>query len=193
MTSPTAIQSNHQSIIDSILDYAIISLNLDGIITEWSTGATQIKGYSREEIIGQHFSRFYTQADLDADKPAMELLRAKTEGRYEEEGVRLKKDGTPFFANVIISPLFDSQNHLLGYAKITRDISVRKAEADRLIKLNEDLARLVVERETANRELESFSYSISHDLRAPLRHIHGYIDMLPPPPPVSSPKKPTAI
>ena len=108
----------------------------------------------------------------------MELLRAKTEGRYEEEGIRLKKDGTPFFANVIISPLFDPQNQLLGYAKITRDISVRKAEADRLIKLNEDLARLVVEREAANRELESFSYSISHDLRAPLRHIHGYIDML---------------
>src|SRR5687768_12915573 len=96
-------------LVQSIKDYAIFMLNPKGIITTWNAGAKQIKGYSADEIIGKHFSIFYTPEDLQTNKPAMELEVALSTGKYEEEGWRKRKDGSTFWANVIITAIYDEE------------------------------------------------------------------------------------
>lgn len=131
-------------LIESVKDYAILSLDLEGFVTSWNTGACKIKGYTAQEIIGQHFSRFYPQEDIDRGKPSMELRVAAETGRFEDEDWRLRKDGTRFWANVIITPLRDESGHLYGYSKITRDMTERKRTEDEIQKL------ALVARETDN-------------------------------------------
>src|ERR1700744_5444627 len=101
-------------------------------ITNWNLGGQRIKGYLPDEIIGQHFSRFYTPADRDAGKPVRALQTAREKGRYEEEGWRVRKDGTFFWASVVIDPIRNDAGELIGFAKITRDISERKADEEKL-------------------------------------------------------------
>ncbi len=124
-----------RTLIESVKDYAIVSLDLEGHITSWNTGAGNIKGYTAQEIIGQHFSRFYPQEDIDRGKPDMELKMATEAGRFENENWRLRKDGTRFWANVIIAALRDESGHLYGYSKITRDMTERKRTEDEIEKL----------------------------------------------------------
>ncbi len=119
-------------IIDAISDYAIFMLDPEGRVSSWNRGAREIKGYSAEEIIGQHFSRFYPEEALAAQWPEHELAEARTYGRFEDEGWRVRKDGTRFWANVIIAALRDENGELAGYAKITRDLTRRKEEEERL-------------------------------------------------------------
>jgi len=113
-------------LVAGVTDYAVFMLDPNGIITTWNAGAQRIKGYTEEEIVGHHFSKFYTVADRAAGVPARALYTASQEGRFEIEGWRVRKDGTMFWANVVIDPIWDEQRRLIGFAKITRDITERR-------------------------------------------------------------------
>jgi PAS domain S-box-containing protein len=117
-------------LVDGVKDYAIFMLDPRGHVMTWNEGAKRIKGYEADEIIGEHFSRFYMQDAIDDAHPDRELALAATDGRYEEEGWRVRKDGSRFMANVVITALYDSDGELRGFGKLTRDITERKeAEA----------------------------------------------------------------
>ena len=117
-------------LVQGVTDYAIYMLSPEGVITNWNTGAQRIKGYSEVEIVGQHFSRFYTADDVAEKLPWLALDTARREGRYHAEGWRQRKDGTHFWASVVIDAIRDEEGMLLGFAKITRDLTERR-EAER--------------------------------------------------------------
>src|ERR1700722_12367443 len=128
-------------LVNGVTDYALYMLNPDGVITNWNAGGQRIKGYLPNEIIGQHFSRFYSNADQAAGRPARALRLALERGRYEEKGWRVRKDGTFFWASVVIDPIRDDENRLIGFAKITRDITERREAQQELEKLQLRLAQ----------------------------------------------------
>ena len=132
-------------LVQSVTDYAIYLLDADGVVTSWNAGAERFKGYAADEIIGQHFSRFYTPEDQATGVPALALYTADHDGRFEAEGWRVRKDGSRFWANVVIDPIRDAQDgHLLGFAKITRDLTERRAVQEAL-RTSEERFRLLVE------------------------------------------------
>ena len=119
--------------VENVKDYAIFMLDPDGRVASWNAGAERIKGYKAEEIIGQHFSRFYSSEDIARGKPQRELEIAIAEGRVEDEGWRVRKDRSLFWANVVITAIYNEQNRLVGFAKVTRDLTEqRKVQACRL-------------------------------------------------------------
>ncbi len=123
-----------QLLVDNIRDYAIILLDPKGTVLTWNTGAERLKGWKAGEIIGQNFSRFYPPEDLAKGKTEMELENALEQGRFEDEGWRVRKDGSRFWANVIITPLLDKQGELRGYGKVTRDLTERRKGEDKVRK-----------------------------------------------------------
>ncbi|MFY9729095.1 MAG: sigma 54-interacting transcriptional regulator [Candidatus Acidiferrales bacterium] len=137
-------EARFRSLVAGVKDYAIFMLDPQGRVSTWNAGAQRIKGYSGEEIIGEHFSRFYTQEDIEGGKPERELKIAASEGRMEEEGWRVRKDGSRFWANVIITPIYDKNGELLGFSKVTRDITERK-ELDEALHLSEQRFRTLFE------------------------------------------------
>jgi PAS domain S-box-containing protein len=158
-------------LVSSVRDYAIFVIDAGGHVMTWNEGAQHIKGYTPDEIIGRHFSAFYTQEDRDRRHPANELEIAAREGRYEEEGWRVRKDGTHFWASVVITALRNEHGTLVGYAKVTRDLTERRETAERLRATAAELAR-------SNAELERFAVAAAHDLTEPLQTIAGLADMV---------------
>jgi PAS domain S-box-containing protein len=128
-------------LVESVHDYAIYMLNTDGFVVTWNSGAQRIKGYRPEEIVGKHFSCFYRPEDIKAGKPSRSLRMAAAEGRYEEEYLRVRKDGTEFWASVLITALYNSDGKLYGFAKVVRDITERK-ETEQLLRERDRLAVL---------------------------------------------------
>ena len=170
-------ETSFRLMVESVVDYAIFMLDPDGYIISWNRGAQRIKGYSADEIIGQHFSVFYTQEAKDRDHPGYELRLARKNGRYEEEGWRVRKDGTMFWANVVITAIHDEKGALVGFGKVTRDLTERKLQEERqreLRKAQEARARA----EAATQAKNQFLTTMSHELRTPLNAILGYVDLL---------------
>jgi PAS domain S-box-containing protein len=135
-----ASENQFRLLVSGVTDYALFMLDPNGIVTNWNIGGQRIKGYLPEEIIGQHFSRFYSEADQAAGRPARALRLAREHGRYEEEGWRVRKDGTFFWASVVIDAIRDDKGDILGFAKITRDISERRQAQQNLEKIQRQLA-----------------------------------------------------
>ncbi len=140
----------HRLLVESVEDYAIFALDVNGYVLSWNPGAERFKGYKADEIIGKHFSVFYPQEKIAEGFPDYELREAARVGRFEDEGWRIRKDGTRFWANVVITALHDSTGALVGFAKVTRDLSERRAAEERA----RDQARRVAEEEAARRHAE---------------------------------------
>lgn len=158
-------------LVDSVQDYAIFVLDPGGHVATWNLGAQRIKGYSAEEIVGQHFRRFYSDADRAREHPEFELECAARDGRYEEEGWRVRKDGSRFWANVVITALYDSDRTLVGYGKVTRDLTARRDAEASLLAAQEQLRE-------SNEELRRFAAVAAHDLNDPLISVHSLVEVL---------------
>ncbi|HWK88588.1 MAG TPA: PAS domain S-box protein, partial [Longimicrobium sp.] len=140
---PAESSGLYKLLVESVHDYAIFALDVNGCVLSWNAGAQRIKGYTRDEIVGRHFSTFYPQSDIDAGKPPWELEVAAREGRLEDEGWRLRKDGTRFWANVVITALHAPSGELVGFAKVTRDLTNRR-NAEESLRESEERFRLLV-------------------------------------------------
>lgn len=163
-------EQRYHLLIDAVKDYAIFMLDPSGMVTTWNTGAERIKGYSTAEITGKHFSVFYTQEDVRSGFPDYELMKARQNGRFEDEGWRIRQDGTRFWANVVITPIYQ-EGKLLGFAKVTRDLTERVTAQKELTRRNAELERI-------NSDLDNFVYAASHDLKAPILNIEGLLSVL---------------
>ena len=171
-------------LVESVQDYAIFLLDPEGRVSSWNAGARRIKGYQADEIIGQHFSRFYPEEEVKAGKCDYELKMAAREGRFEDEGWRVRKDGSRFWANVVITRLTDRAGKMIGFAKVTRDLTERRAlEDERIARARaeaksallalegERLERALADQKSAEELREQLLGVVGHDLRSPLSSI----------------------
>ncbi|MDB5485737.1 MAG: Histidine kinase [Tardiphaga sp.] len=136
-------EGRYRLLVEAVTDYAIYMLDPDGVVTSWNPGAVRFKGYDSTEIIGQHFSRFYSDEDKQSGLPQRALQTAAREGKFENEGWRIRKDGTRFWAHVIIDPIRSRTGELLGFAKITRDLTERKVAQEALRRSEEQFKLLL--------------------------------------------------
>ena len=146
--------------VEAVQDYAIFMLDVKGNISTWNPGAQRMKGYKAGEIIGKHFSVFYPEQDIQSGKPPMELEVAAREGRFEDEGWRLRKDGSRFWANVIITAVRGEDGELLGFGKVTRDFTERMESQRALDRANQELRKEIVERKLAEQKLAESERSL---------------------------------
>ena len=160
-------------LVNAITDYAIYMLDPQGRIATWNPGAERFKGYRADEIIGEHFSRFFTEEDKASGLPDRALKMAVAEGRYESEGWRVRKDGTRFWVNAVIDPIFDESGELLGFAKITRDISEKKRAQEEL-----EAAREALHQSQKLQALGELTGGVAHDFNNLLTVISGASDFL---------------
>ena len=160
-------------LVDAVIDYALYRLTPDGFISSWNVGAQRIKGYRADEIIGQHFSRFYTPEDRQAEIPSKALRIAAANGRFETEGRRVRKDGSQFWASVVIDAIHDEKGSLIGFAKITRDITERRDAQIALQRMQEQLAH-----SQKMDALGQLTGGIAHDFNNMLMIVSGYTQFL---------------
>ncbi|MFN3430053.1 MAG: PAS domain S-box protein [Candidatus Sericytochromatia bacterium] len=157
-------------LIKNVTDYAILMLDPTGHITSWNKGVERLKGYGEQEILGKHHSLFYPPESLAEGRPAMLLATAQRDGHVEDEGWRQRKDGTRFWADVVLTAVRDEDGALIGFAKITRDLTERRQM--------EDMTAQAVQLQAANRIKGAFLANMSHELRTPLNAIIGYTDLV---------------
>ncbi len=157
-------------LIEGTKDYAIFMLGHEGEVISWNIGAERITGYKAGEITGKHFSVFYPSQAVADKFPEYELKKAKEDGRFEDEGWRLRKDGSTFWANVVITAMYNNQNKHIGFSKITRDLT-EKVRNEELMQKNKELHKI-------NTDLDNFIYSASHDLKAPIANLQGLLTVL---------------
>jgi PAS domain S-box-containing protein len=165
MTAPTPIDRTKATgtgepadifrlLVESVRDYAIFVLDPEGHVLTWNLGAQNLKGYNKEEIVGQHFSKFYLPEAIESGWPERELELADKEGRFADEGWRVKKDGTPFWASVIITALRSPDGRLTGFAKVTQDLTLRRQTEERVQTLNRELRQKVSQLDESQRIIE---------------------------------------
>ncbi len=160
-------------LVQGVTDYAIFMLSPEGYVTNWNPGARRIKGFSAEEIIGSHFSRFYTKEDREAGVPQRGLATAAREGRFEAEGWRVRRDGSRFFAHVVIDAIRDEDGTLLGFAKVTRDITERRKAAEQL-----ELTRAQLFQSQKMEAIGKLTGGVAHDFNNVLQVIRGNLELL---------------
>lgn len=178
-------EERYRSLVEQVTDYGIFMLDQKGRIMSWNEGAKRMKGYQPEEIIGKYFSIFYPEEDILNGKPAHELKVARAEGKYEEEGWRLRKDGSTFWANVVITAVYNPEGSLIGYSKVTRDLTERK-ESERALRESHNRLRILADKlqvtntelSYANEELGQFTSIVSHDLQEPIRTIKSFLQLI---------------
>src|SRR3954464_6355460 len=158
--APETDEQRSRVLIEAVTDYAIYMLDPHGIVTSWNRAAQRFKGYTPDEIVGEHFSRFYTEEDRKSGLPMRALETAAREGRFEQEGWRVRKDGSRFWAHVVIDPIRDEQRTLIGFAKITRDITERR-EAQQALEAS---------------RMAQIASIIAHELNQPLAAIVNYVE-----------------
>ncbi|MFZ6052491.1 PAS domain S-box protein [Halocola ammonii] len=164
-------EERYHKMVDEVKDYAIIMLDVEGRVVNWNKGAEDIKGYTEKEIIGENFKKFYTREDIEHGLPNKLLEKAKKEGRSTDEGWRVKKDGSTFWGSVVITALHNDENEIIGFTKVSRDLTERKLAQDQMQKYAVDI-------ELRNKQLEEFAFVASHDLQEPLRKIRMFSDLL---------------
>lgn len=161
----------YHKMVDEVQDYAILLLDRDGFIMNWNKGAEKIKGYTEKEILGRNFRIFYLDDDQKSQLPERLINEAISNGKAMHEGWRLRKDGTTFWGSVVITALHDEQDNIIGFSKVTRDLTERKKAEDQLRYYAESI-------ESQNKQLEQFAYIASHDLQEPLRKIQIFSGVL---------------
>src|SRR5208282_483984 len=161
-------QERFRLLLDGVKDYAIYMLDPEGHVISWNAGAARIKGYRTEEILGKHFSCFYVPEDRVSDKPSRELQESLSIGRFEEQAQRVRKDGSVFWANVVITPMYDDHGTHKGFSKVARDITERKRAEDAL---NESLATS----ESALKELADQKFALDQHATVAATDLHGTI------------------
>jgi PAS domain S-box-containing protein len=164
-------EERYHKMIEEVKDYAIVLLDVDGFIQNWNQGAEKIKGYTEEEILGRNFRIFYLDHDRKNMLPERLIQQALDTGRAMHEGWRLRKDGTRFWGSIVITALHDNENNIIGFSKVTRDLTERKLADDRMANYAQDI-------EFRNKQLEEYAYIASHDLQEPLRKIQVFSEML---------------
>jgi PAS domain S-box-containing protein len=169
-TASAALQRSEEryhKMVEEVEDYAILMLDSDGFILNWNKGAERIKGYTEQEIVGKHFRIFYTPEDQAAGLPYKLVNEAREKGKAIHEGWRMRKDGTTFWGSIVITALHDDDNEVIGFSKVTRDLTARKIAEDKLLLYARQL-------EAQNKELQRFAYAAAHDMKEPLRKIQFY-------------------
>ncbi len=151
-----------RALMAGVTDYAVIVLDTEGRVVMWNDGARKLKGYAADEIMGRNFAVFYTPGDQAAGVPREALRVAAADGKYEDESLRVRKDGSTFWASQVVSPIRDGDGRITGFVKVTRDITARKAAEAEIQDYVERLKR-------SNQELDDFAYIASHDLKEPIR------------------------
>lgn len=168
----------YKMLVENVQDYAIFFMDPEGYIQTWNKGAEKNKGYTHDEIVGKHFSLFYSEQDNLDDKPARELEIAKRVGRVEDEDWRIRKDGSKFWANVVITALYDDDGTLQGFAKVTRNLTERKENEDRLKNANIILQEKQKELKRLNESKDDFISLASHQLRTPATAIKQLLGLI---------------